>query len=97
MIFVSSVFADVTSPGVAMYSSSKVFNTWIAEALNFEWKEKIDVLSFRAGCVDTKLNPDKKVFPGYITPERAAVACFRDLGLQHMTYGDWSHQVIVNI
>ena len=89
IIFTSSVFADNISPGVAMYSASKVFNTYMAEALNFEWKDKVDVLSYRAGCVDTNLNPNKGIFPGYITTERAATCCLRDLGLQPVTYGDW--------
>lgn len=79
-----------------MYCASKVFTTYLGECLNFEWKDKVDVLSYRPGNVDTNMNPDKYGQKDFIFPERSAFTCFRDLGLMSMTYGDWNHHKAVN-
>ena len=84
-----------------MYSSSKAFTTFIGEGLAYEFKKKVDVISFRPASVDTNMNPNpkkgeavvKKLRWDYITPERAAFCCFRDLGKQDMTYGDIVHEL----
>ena len=46
--------------GILAYSSSKAFCTNLAEGLNFELKNKgIDVISYQAGPVATKLIPEE--------------------------------------
>jgi len=87
----------MTYPGLTMYCSTKVFTTYIAECLNFEWKGKVDVMSYRPASVDTNMNPNKKNEPGFILPERAAETCFRDLGYQPVTYGHSSHHWVANL
>ena len=73
----------------------------MGEALAFEFKDTVDVISFRPASVDTNMNPNQR--PGekvvkkalkwdFISPERAAFCCFRDLGNEDMTYGDKIHE-----
>jgi len=80
-----------------MYTASKVFTTYLAESLSFEWRDKVDVISYRPASVNTNMNPDDRGDPGFITPERAAYTCFRDLGLQGMTYGHHGHHSVANL
>lgn len=87
-------------PGLTLYSSSKVFTSFMGEALSYEFKDTVDVISFRPASVDTNMNPNlskgikvKKLNPDYITPDRAAFCCFRDLGNEDMTYGDAIHEL----
>ena len=83
LIIVSSISAIRPQPGVAVYSSTKIYASYLAEALAYEFKDTVDVISYRPGEVDTNMNPngDGDLRPGFITPERAAVVCFRDLGI----------------
>jgi len=78
-------------PGLTMYCASKTFTTYIAECLNFEWKDRVDVISYRPASVDTNMNPNDKKEPGFILPDRAAETCFRDLGYMDMTRGHSGH------
>ena len=59
--------------------------------MNYELNEKVDVLSYQAGEVATKMirrtNKDSRT----ILPNEAADVCFRDLGYQRMTYGAARH------
>ena len=72
MIFISSVSADTPLPCILTYSATKSFCTYMGEGLNFEFKDTIDVISYRPASVDTNMNPDRKVNNEYITPERSA-------------------------
>ena len=86
---------------MALYSSSKVFISYLGEALGYEFRDTVDVISYRPASVDTNMNPNKKFGEeagkklkwDYITPERAAFCCFRDLGHEYMTYGDIVHEL----
>ena len=93
MIFVSSISAIRPMPGVALYSSSKIYTSYLAEALAYELKDTVDVISYRPGEVDTNMNPNNSGRQGFISAERAVTVCFRDLGVDHMTYGDESHEI----
>ena len=90
-----STSADFPFPGVITYSATKSFTAYLAEGLHYELEGKVDVLSYRPGHVDTKMNPKEKSGDNeedYITPERAAFVCLRDLGCMPMTYGDVKHE-----
>jgi len=54
-------------PGFTVYSATKVFDSYIAEALNYEFKGKVDVLSYRPASVDSNMNPKQKNSSGFIT------------------------------
>ena len=93
IIVTSSGMAAKPFAGHTAYAAAKSFASYMAEGLNFEFKGKIDVMSYQAGEVATKMLgryvPDRRT----ITPERAAESCFRDLGLYPMTRGAFRHDV----
>jgi 17beta-estradiol 17-dehydrogenase / very-long-chain 3-oxoacyl-CoA reductase len=101
LVFVSSISADCDMPGLTLYSGSKVFTSYMGEALAYEFKDTVDVISFRPASVNTNMNPNKergvrteKLRHDYISPERAAICCFRDLGYSRgATYGDAIHEL----
>lgn len=78
--------------GTISYSASKSFSSFVAEALDIEFKGKIDCMSYQAGEVATKLLGKSKTDMRTITVERAADTCFRDLGYMPMTRGSFRHE-----
>lgn len=42
--------------GTATYGAAKTYQDYLARALAFENKDKMDVLSYNCGMVNTKLN-----------------------------------------
>lgn len=84
-------------PGNATYSATKVFATYIGKALNYELKDKIDVLSFNPAGVATKLTKKKDPDMTTISAARAAEVAFRDLGHTSMTNGAARHEILTNI
>ena len=80
-------------PGLALYSSTKVYESFLAEALNYELRDKIDVLSYQPARIDTKIVPRSQLDFTTISIERAAESCFRDLGCTPMTHGAFRHEL----
>lgn len=60
MIFTSSGLASFPASGFITYSSSKALVTYIAQGMNYELRDKIDVMSFEAGETSTKLLGKRK-------------------------------------
>ncbi len=46
IIVVSSGLGSMPVPGILTYSCAKAFSSYLAEGLNYELKDKIDVISF---------------------------------------------------
>ena len=84
-------------PGLTTYNASKAFTSFVAEALAYEWKDKVDVQNYKPGNVDTNMSPKDPQRGSFLTTERAAEACFRDLGLYVSTYGDSDHHLASNM
>ena len=65
----SSGLGAVPIPGNITYSASKSFSSFLAQGLNFELKDKIDVISFELGRTDTKMSKatNRK---GLLSPEK---------------------------
>ncbi len=78
-------------PGVLAYSMSKSFSSYLAEGLNIELKNKIDVLSFQCGEVNTKLIGTSRKGLSVISTSRATGGCLRDVGSTGLTYGSFIH------
>jgi short-subunit dehydrogenase len=91
IVVTSSGLAAQPFAGHITYSAAKSFASYLAEGLNFEFKGKVDVLSYQAGEVATKMLNRFKEDSRTITPDRAAEACFRDLGYESMTRGSFRH------
>ena len=55
IVVTSSGMASAPISGILSYSMSKTLSSFLAEGLNIELKNKVDVLSFQCGEVRTKL------------------------------------------
>jgi short-subunit dehydrogenase len=91
IVVTSSGLGGKPISGTVAYSAAKSFASFMAEALNVECKGKVDVMSYQAGEVTTKLLKKSKTDSRTITPEMAANCSFRDLGYQPLTYGASRH------
>lgn len=49
ILITSSGLGTFPAPGMATYSCAKAFSSFLGQALNYELKDKIDVLSFECG------------------------------------------------
>ena len=61
------------------------------QGLNYELKDKIDVLSFECGRTDTKFmkTTNRK---GLLQPSLVEAGCLRDIGKESITYGTKIHE-----
>lgn len=94
VVITSSVLSILPMSGVTCYCATKVFDTYMAEGLHYELKNKIDVLSYQPAGVATKMIGETKASMGTIMPSMAADVCFRDIGLRSMTRGAFRHEVV---
>ena len=96
MLVTSSMAYARPSPGIACYSAVKKFATHMAQGLNLELAEKVDVMSYNPFGVATKLiKKDKSQAGGAtITVEQAVEACFRDMGCNDQTDGAFVHEMV---
>jgi len=93
IIVTSSGLGARPMSGTITYSAAKSFASFLAQGLSYELKDEVDVLSYEAGEVVTKMLPNKKGADSRtITPDRAADVCFRDLGMQPLTRGSFRHE-----
>ena len=83
IVVVSSCAAINPISGLTTYCATKTFASYVAEGINVELRDKIDVLNYEPAYVSTKLlkgNDGKPDNMGTITPQKSADVCFRDLG-----------------
>lgn len=68
--------------GVTCYCATKTFASYVGEALNVEYKDKVDIMAYEPGEVATKM-VNKTQGGGFtIMPSKSADACFRDIGIR---------------
>lgn len=98
-MFVSSVFGTIPAPGISVYSASKAFISYLAHGLSYELRmmsHKIDVLSYEAGRVSTKLIGQAEG-GSVISTQKAVSSSLRDLGKEVRTSGALIHEVMYNV
>lgn len=93
IIITSSGLGSKPIPGFLAYSSTKSFANFLAQGLNYELKDKIDVISYQPGEVKTKMTARMKQNFRFIDADKAVSACFRDVGSEPLTYGAARHEV----
>ena len=93
VVITSSTASEAPMPGASLYCASKAFESYLGRALNYELSDKIEVLSFAPGTVNTNALDENHKDWSTISPERAADVCFRDIGQTAQTTGDWKHEV----
>ena len=93
MIATSSIAGCVPSPILTTYCSTKVFVTYLAQGLDYELKDKVDIKSYAPGYVATKLAKRSTKDLGFFTisPEKSAHVCFRDVGIESYSHGSIGH------
>ena len=92
MIITSSGLGARPISGTMVYSAAKSFSSFLGEAISFECKGRIDVMTYQAGEVATKLLKKTKTDSRNITPEMASRCCLRDVGYQAMSRGSLRHE-----
>lgn len=92
VVITSSILSTIPLSGVTTYCASKVFDSYLAEGLNMEYKKAIDIMSYQPGGVATKMIQEFKASMTTIMPEMAADVCFRDIGIRQMTRGAFRHE-----
>ena len=87
IVLTSSVISHVAAPGIGIYSSTKAAVATFTEALHYETKGKVDIMSWDCGSVSTKLNTFEQ---GFRTSTRTAVkGCLKDVSRGRRTFGCW--------
>jgi short-subunit dehydrogenase len=97
IINVSSVEAKYLDASDTVYASTKAFTDFFSRGLNFELKEKIDVLSLRPGTVSTKMTGLPASTFTVTKPDATVKDALRDLGHEVYTYGNWRHDISILI
>jgi 17beta-estradiol 17-dehydrogenase / very-long-chain 3-oxoacyl-CoA reductase len=94
IIFTTSSLSIKPIPIATMYSSSKVFNHYMAIGLSEEYKDKIDVLSYQPSTVMTKATPDSADNPNACSVEESVEGALQDLGSRRVTHGYYKHELM---
>ncbi len=91
LVLTSSVISHVAAPGLGTYSSTKAAVATFFEALHYETKGKIDVMSWDCGSVSTKLNTFEI---GCRTSTKTAVkGMLKDVSRERRTFGCWQSEL----
>lgn len=93
VIMTSSIAHTVPLCGLSTYSSVKAFTTHLAKCLNYEFKGKIDVMSYNPGVVTTKMSRASQTSRKTISEKRAADVAFKDLGCEVSSAGSFRHDL----
>lgn len=91
VVFNSGMTAIYPAPGLAVHSGTKAFEHYLADALQYELREKVDILSLLPAAVSSSRLPGLQ--PSLIASSPAAVAygALRDLGQSYYSYGTLKH------
>jgi len=76
------------------YSCTKAFLSFLALGLNYELRDKIDVLDYKAAFVKTLLHSYELSFFN-IAPSRATKGALRDLGKERTSNGPLVHELLL--
>mmetsp|Transcript_31931 Transcript_31931/g.42276 ORF Transcript_31931/g.42276 Transcript_31931/m.42276 type:complete len:117 (-) Transcript_31931:196-546(-) len=88
IVVVSSGLGGRPIPGCVTYSAAKACSSFMAQALSYELREKVDVMSWEAGAAGTKMFSEERRAKMY--PLGLAVdGMLRDMGRETHTYGSY--------
>ena len=95
---VASILGHYPMPGDTIYCATKVFISHLFQALSKEIrfdlrsKNKIDILTYSPGIVDTKINIYSKGI-GVPGPMEAVEAVLKDIGRIDHSYAIFAHDI----
>lgn len=92
--FTSSMAALAPVPSVGLYSATKIYTDFLTHGLIYELaKYKVDVCSWRAAAVATKLIGNPEPMPGMPTPEQFVQAAFSKM-TSGLHAGFFPHEIV---
>ena len=92
IINVSSLAASCPKPFEVLYSSAKVFHSFLSRALVYE-HPNIDILSMTPGKIKTKMIGNQEIDLKTVSPEDFVKVSLRSLGNTNTTCGHWKHRL----
>jgi short-subunit dehydrogenase len=78
--------------GALTYSCTKSFVEFLATGLNYELKDRIDVMNYSSGFVRTNMNPFSPDDFHTCTPQKAVKSSIAEIGYEHTTWGPFCHE-----
>lgn len=93
LLFTCSGAGLIPMPGLATYSATKAFVTFLAQGLNCELKGKIDVLAFTCGLTDTNMTQDQAKSWRMVDTKTACRGALRDLADRDKSFGAFKHDL----
>lgn len=101
IVITSSSARSFIMTGLQLYSACKNFSSFVGEAINWEFASgsgRIDVLTYEAGPVDTKMVREfqKQKSFNEVSAQKAARSCFSDVGYRAITSGTLLHDLNQN-
>ena len=97
IIDISSAASKKSIPYVSQYAASKAFNLFLTKGVEFEERNKIDMLAVTSGVVASNLSTySSSETNGFsiVTANQCASGCLDSLGYETETSGYWSHQMV---
>ena len=92
IVIVSSGLGSRPIGGVTTYSAAKGCATYLAQALSYEVKDKIDVMSWEAGMSATNfIKGNEEMKKNLETPSKSVDGMLKDIGRERLTYGSFGH------
>ena len=92
LIVTSSILATKPVPGVHFYGATKSLESFIAQGLHWEFKGKVDSISFEPSYVSSAMNHKNIGGRLLISSDEAARSCLAQLGYTPFTSGNWKHE-----
>ena len=77
-----------------IYSATKAYNDFLSRSLNFEHKDKIDILCLRPCHVSSPMTKNLKVGGFTLSPDECAEGALKMLGYESWTHGHWKHSLL---
>lgn len=74
-----------------IYAATKVFDDYFSRGLNYQFEQKIDVISVRPRWVTSKMTSNNQAFY-CVTPRNCIKWVLKALGHQPFTNGHWNHR-----
>lgn len=91
IVFNSGMTAIYPAPGLAVHSGTKAFEHYLADALQYELRDKVDVLSLLPAAVSSSRLQGLQTNLIASSPISVASGAIRDLGQSYYSYGTLKH------
>lgn len=94
LLNVGSIVGRFYWPGTQLYGACKAFIDHLTVPLAYEYRERLDVLSFQPTVMSTAMATGTEPAAITITPQMAAHAALSQLGRCTTSHGHWRHAML---